>query len=188
MGITLRPRIANSPRTNGKAETQNQRIVRYWRNFLNDAGNNWFPIAPKFTFAHNTIVNYTTRKTPYEIVFGIKLQIPMSMKLGLYRNKHKLCSSEICQDLPPHSHYENHLKKQLLDNLFRSQLSQGLLERQRDFKRIYSATLQRSREQTATSHAYRNRFKLEQHLEIGQKLFYENHCQDLSKSQNFQQR
>ena len=38
--ITLRPRTAHSPWTNGKIETQNQHIGRYWRNFLNDAGNN----------------------------------------------------------------------------------------------------------------------------------------------------
>ena len=141
-----------------------------------------------FAFAHNTSVNYTTRKTPYEIVFGTKPQIPLSLKLGLYRNKHKLCCSEFCQDLPAHSHSENTLKNQLLDNLLRPQLSHVLLERERDFKRIYSAAFERCREQTARSHAYRNRFKLGHHLELGQKVLYENHRQDLSKSQKLQQR
>ena len=55
-------------------------------------------------------------------------------------------------------------------------------------KKIYSATFERCREQTARSHANRNRFKLGQQLEIGQKVLYENHRQDLSKSQMFQQR
>ena len=41
LGITLRPRTAYTPWTNDKNETQNQHIARYWRNFLNDAGNNW---------------------------------------------------------------------------------------------------------------------------------------------------
>ena len=188
LGITLRPRTAHSPWTNGKIETQNQHIARYWQNFLNDAGNNWSSLAPKFAFAHNTSVNYTTGKTPYEIVFGTKPQFPMSLKLGLYRNKHKICCSDFCKDLPPHSHSENNLKNQLLDNLLRPQLSHALLERERDFKRIYSATFERCREQTARSHAYRNRFKLGQHLEVGQKVLYENHRQDLSKSQKLQQR
>ena len=93
LGITLRPRTAHSPWTNGKIETQNQHIARYWRNFLNDAGNNWSSLAPKIAFAHNTSVNYTTGETPYEIVFGTKPQYPMSLKLGIYRNKHKLCCS-----------------------------------------------------------------------------------------------
>ena len=112
----------------------------------------------------------------------------MSLKLGLYRNKHKLCCSEFCQDLPAHSHSENTMKIPLLDNLLRPQLSHVLLEGERDFKRIYSATFERCREQTARSHAYRNRFKLGHHLELGQKLLYENHRQDLSKSQKLQQR
>ena len=155
---------------------------------MNDAGNNCSSLAPKFAFAHNTSVNYTTGKTPYEIVFGTKPQILMSLKLGLYRNKHKLCCFDFCKDLPSHSHSENNLKNQLLDNFLRPQLSHALLERERDFKRIYSATFERCREQTARSHAYRNRFKLGKHLEIGQKFLYENHRQDLSKSQKLQQR
>ena len=188
LGITLRPRTAHSPWTNGKIETQNQHIARYWRNFLNDAGNNWSSLAPKFAFAHNTSVNYRTGKTPYEIVFGTKPQIPMSLQLGLYRNKHELCCSDFCQDLPSHSHSENNSRNQILDNLLRPQLSHALLERERDFERIYSATFERCRDQTARSHAYRNRFKLGQHLEIGQKVPYEIHRQDLSKSQKLHQR
>ena len=136
LGITLRSRTAHSPWTNGKVETQNQFIARYWRSFLNDAGTNWASLAPKFAFAHNTSVNYTTGKTPYEIVFGAKPQIPMSVKLGLYRDKGKLCCSEFCIDLPPHTHDENSTKNELLHKLLRPQLSQTLLHRGRDFKRI----------------------------------------------------
>ena len=156
LGITSLPRTAHSPWTSGKIETQNQHIARYWRNFLNDAGNNWSSLAPKFAFAHNTSVNYTTGKTPFENEFGTKSQILMSLKLGLHRNKHNFCCFDFCKDLPSHSHSENNLKKQLLDNLLRPQLSRALLERERDLKRIYSATFERCRDQTARSHAYRN--------------------------------
>ena len=81
LGINQRPRTGHSPWTNGKNENQNQHIARYWRNFLNDAGNNWLSAAPKFALAHNTSVNYTTGEKPYEIVFGTKPQITMSVKL-----------------------------------------------------------------------------------------------------------
>ena len=83
LGTTLQPRTAHSPRTKGKVETQNQQKARYWRNFLIDTGNNWYSQAPKFAFAHNTKVNYTAGKTPYEFVFGTKPQVPMSLNLGL---------------------------------------------------------------------------------------------------------
>ena len=94
----------------------------------------------------------------------------MSLKLGVSRNTHKLCCSEICKDLPSHSHCEDNLKNQLFDNILRPHVSHALLERERGFKTIYSATVARCREQTARSHAYRNRFKLGQHLEIGRKV------------------
>ena len=112
----------------------------------------------------------------------------MSLKLALYRDKHKLCCSNFCKDLPSHSHSENSLKNELLDNLLQPQLSHALLERERTFKQIYTSTFERCREQTAQSHAYRSRFKLGHHLEIGQKVLYENQKQDFTHSQKLQQR
>ena len=188
LGITLRPRTAHSPWTNGKVVTQNQQIACYCRSFLIDAGTNWAPLAPKLASAHNTSVNYTTGKTPYEIVFGARPQIPMSVKLGFYGNNQKLCCSEFCTDLPPHTHDENSTKNELLQKQLRPQLSQAPLDRERDFKRIYYSTFERCREQTARSHAYRNRLKLGHNLDVGQKVLYENHRQDLSRSQKLQQR
>ena len=90
--------------------------------------------------------------------------------------------------MPPHTHDENSTKDELLENLLRPQLSQALLDRERDFKRNYSSTFEGCREQTARSHAFRNRFKLRHHLDISQKVLYENHRQDLSKCQKLQQR
>ena len=185
-GITLRPRTAHSPWTNGKVETQNH-IARYWRNFLSESGNNWAQLAAKIAFALNTSVNYTTGKTPYEILFCNKPQIPMSPKLGLYRNKNKNCRSQFCNGLPPHRYSENQVKNRLLNGLLRPQLSQSLLDRETAFKKIYSSTYEECRKQTARSHAYRNRFKLGNHLNIGQKVLLENHRKDLSKSQKLQQ-
>ena len=112
----------------------------------------------------------------------------MSLKLGLYRNKHKLCCSKFCENIPSHSHSENSLKNELLDNLLQPQLSQSLLEKERTFKQIYSSTIESCREHTARSHAYRNCFKLGHHLEIGRKVLYENHEQGLTRSQKLQQR
>ena len=76
----------------------------------------------------------------------------------------------------------------MLDNLLQPQLSQALLERKRTFKQIYSSIFERCREQTARSHAYRNRFKLGHHLEVGQEVLYENHKQDLTGGLKLEQR
>ena len=62
------------------------------------------------------------------------------------------------------------------------------MERERTFKQIYSSTFERCGEHTARLHAHRNRFKLGQHLEIGQKVLYENHKQELTRRQKLHQR
>ena len=114
----------------------------------------------------------------------------MSLKIGLYRNKHKLCCSDfeqIFEDLPPHSHSENSLKSQLIDNLLRPQISQSLLKRERDFKRIYSATFATCREKTTRSNPYRNQFILGQHIDIGQKVFFTKTIVKTFHSHNIQQ-
>ena len=80
-GMTLAPRTTYLPWTNGEVEEQNQHLTRYWRNFTNESGNNWSKPAPKVAFALNTSLNYTTGLTPYEIVFGTKPQISMTLKL-----------------------------------------------------------------------------------------------------------
>ena len=90
--------------------------------------------------------------------------------------------------MPRNTHDENSTKSEVLQKLLRPQLSQALFDRERDFRRNYSSTFVRCREQTTHSHAYRNRFKLGHRLDIGQKNLYENHQQDLSKSQKLQQR
>ena len=167
LGIAFRPRTAHSPWTNGKMETHNQKIGCYWGSFLNDTGTNWAFLAPKCAFAHKTSGNYTTGKTCHEIVFGAEPQNPLSVKLRIYRNKQKLCCSDLCTDLLPLTDDENSTKNKLLQKLLRPQLSQALLDQERDFKRIYCGTLERCREQTARSHAYRTIFQLGHHLNIG---------------------
>ena len=90
--------------------------------------------------------------------------------------------------MPPHTHDQHSTNNELLQKLLRPQLSQALLDRERDFERISSSTFERCRERTARSHAYRSRFKLGHHLDVGQKVLYQNHRQDLSKNQKLQQR
>ena len=100
LDITLAPRTAYSPWTNGKVEIQNKHLGAHFRIFLEQARGKWDKLAPKIAFSHNTVPNASTGILPYEIVFGQKPQIPLSLKLGLLRNSQLTCSSEFCKDLP----------------------------------------------------------------------------------------
>ena len=86
LGITYALRTTYLPWTNGKMEIQNKHLGTHFRNFFDQAKENWSGLAAKFAFAHNTTINASTGLTPYEIVFGRKPQIPISLKLGLLRN------------------------------------------------------------------------------------------------------
>ena len=154
---------------------------------MNQSGNNWSKLTSKFTFAHNTSVNYTTGQTPYEIVFGTKPQVPMALKLGLIRDKDKQCKSEFRDGLQSHTHSENSLPNNSFDRLLQPQLSDELMKRESEFKRIYSSTYQRCRQITSKGHEHRNRFKLGRPISTGQKVFLENHAQDLTRSQKLKQ-
>ena len=82
LGITLRPRTIHSLMRNGEIETENQHIARYWRIFLDDAGNNWSSLAPKFAFADKS-VNYTTGKTPLWKCLWYQLTNPYVPQAGI---------------------------------------------------------------------------------------------------------
>ena len=150
--ITLRPRTAYSPGTNGKVEVLNKHLTNYLRHFLNTTGNNWAKFVDKFAFAHNTAVNYSTGYTPYGIIFGIKPQIPILLRLGLLRDNKKNCISQYCQDLPSHTHCKNSFKNEKVDNLLQNRLSNTILQRETDLKIIYCNTYTLCRRVTNKAH------------------------------------
>ena len=111
----------------------------------------------------------------------------MTLKLGLRGDKDKKCQSEFCDGLQSHTHSENSLPNNSLNHLLRPQLSDELLKRENEFKRIYSATYQRCRQITSKTHEHRNRYKFGRPISTGQKVFLQNHAQDLTKSQKLKQ-
>ena len=139
-------------------------------------------------FAHNKSVNYTTGQTPYEIVFGTKSQVPMTVKLGLLRDKDKQRKSEVCDGIQSHTHSENSLPNNSLNHPLRPHLFDELLKRENECRLIYSSTYQRCRQITPKIHEHRNRFKLGRPVRFGQNVFLENQGQDLTKSQKLKQR
>ena len=107
LGIGIKPRTPYAPWTNGKVENQNNVFAKYLRNFLNESKTNWSELTAEFSFAANTTTIDMLGKTPYEIVFGQKPIVPMSLKLGAVRNTENICrprKNDFCHELPVHSH------------------------------------------------------------------------------------
>ena len=120
-------------------------------------------------------------------MFGIKPQIPVSLKLGLLRDNAKNCISEYCSELPPHTHCSYSCKNEKIDNLLQNRLSSTVLQRENEFKKIYVSTYTRCRQVTNRAHYYRNRFKLGKAIPIGNKVLLENHSKNLLKSKKLQE-
>ena len=137
LGITPAPRTAYSPWTDGKVEIPNKQPGAHFRIFLEQARDKWDELAPKFAFSHNTVPNASTGISHYEIVFGQKTQIPLSLKLGLQQNSQLTCSSKFCTDLPLHRHTLQTSKNTEVDKLLKPTINNSLLMRENQLKQIY---------------------------------------------------
>ena len=181
LGITLAPRFDHSPWANGNVEIQNKHLTQKFHHFLPKNGSNWASLAPKFAFAHNTSVNTATGSTTYEIIFGSKPQIPLSLKLGLMRDTRKLCHSDFCEGLPPHSHTISQTNTSI-DRLLHKYPPPSSFTRKNQFKRLYAKTYRVPREATDKANEYRSKHKLGKELQVGQKVIRENFTKELNKS------
>ena len=121
----------------------------------------------------------------HDIVFGAKPQAPMTLILGLLWDKNKQFKYEFCVGLQSHTHSENNLPKNSLNRLFRPQLSDELLKPEKEHKQFFSSTYQRCRQITSKTHEHWNQYKLGRPISVGQKIFLENHAQDLMKLKNW---
>ena len=111
----------------------------------------------------------------------------MTLKLGLLRDNTKQSKSDFSDGLQSHTHSENSVPKNSFSRLLQPQLSDELLQRENEFKRIYLSTYQRCCQISSKAHEHRNRYKLGRPINAGQKVFLENHAQDLTKSQKLKQ-
>ena len=182
LGITHAPRTAFSPWTNGKVEIQNKHLNTHFRIFFEQSKGKWSDLAQKFAFAHNTTANTSTGLTPYEIVFGQKPQIPLSLKLGLLRDSKLTCTSEFCRDLPLHRHSLQSSNNMEIDKLLKPKISSSILMRENQFKQIYNSAYKKSLQNNTRAHEHRNKHKLGKEIEVGQQILMENHSIETGKS------
>jgi len=70
LGIKLGISTAFHPQTDGQTERVNHEVEQYLRHFVNEYQNDWSSLLPTAEFALNNRVNASTRKTPFELVYG----------------------------------------------------------------------------------------------------------------------
>ena len=70
-------------------------------------------------YAHNSQPLSELNLSPYEIVFHTIPRIPINFELNLQRDTYRNCTSQYCQELPLHTHYD----KSNLNPFFHKNLS-----------------------------------------------------------------
>ena len=59
-----------------------------------------------YAYAHNSQPLSELNLSPYEIVFHTIPRIPTNFELNLQRDTYRNCTSQYCQGLPLHTHYD----------------------------------------------------------------------------------
>ena len=71
--------MAFHPRTNSQTERMNAWIEQYLRPWTSQRQNNWAKLLPITEFAHNSWKSDTMRKSPHELLIGIKPHINIKL-------------------------------------------------------------------------------------------------------------
>ena len=79
--------------------------------------------------AHNSAFNSSTDYFPYEIAFGIKSQVPHSLKLGLYCDQIKKRKSDFRAGRESRAHTEHKSNNETLDRFLKNQISAKTIKR-----------------------------------------------------------
>ena len=59
-----------------------------------------------YAYAHKSQPLSELNLSPYEIVFHTIPRIPINFELNLQRDTYRNCTSQFCQKLPLHTHYD----------------------------------------------------------------------------------
>src|SRR5690606_1768523 len=68
--VQLRMSTAFHPQTDGSTERMNRLVNQMMRNLVNVRQDNWSDCLPAIEFAINSHQNATTKKAPFELVYG----------------------------------------------------------------------------------------------------------------------
>ena len=68
---------AYHPETDGQTENANQQLEQYLRHFINYVQDNWVSYLPLAELAHNSRINSSTRKSPFEANYGFQPRVTL---------------------------------------------------------------------------------------------------------------
>ncbi|GJT51925.1 RNA-directed DNA polymerase [Tanacetum coccineum] len=79
LGSKLQFSSSYHPQTNGQTKVVNRSLGNLLRSLIRNNAKHWDLILPQAEFAYNRLVNRTTRKSPFEVVYGQNLITPLDL-------------------------------------------------------------------------------------------------------------
>ena len=178
LGIECKPLSGYNPWSNGIVEVQNKFLGTYLRMFTKEFPNNWAELTHDWAYAQNTSYITHLGLTPHEIMFGTKPNVPLILKMGIFRDKDRMCMKQldgICYGLPNHTHHDDTHENTFIKDFLNKEISKDLLKRENTFTKIYHMIYKRNRmDDIENAHKNRNISKLGKPLNIGQYVLVEN--------------
>ena len=95
-----------APWTNGLVENQNKNLETHLRLFLHNTPENWSTQVHMYAYAHNSQPLSEISLAPSEILFHTIPRSPITFELNLQKDIYRNCTSQFCQNIPLHTHYD----------------------------------------------------------------------------------
>ena len=84
--------------------------------------------------------------SPYEIVFHTKPSIPINFELNLHRDTYRNCTSQYCQELPLHTHYDKSNLNPFFHKILSKPIPQWILATETAMIQIYHTVYENTKE------------------------------------------
>ena len=156
MGIRHSPRTPYAPWTNGLVENQNRNLGTHLRLFLHNTPENWSTQVHMYAYAHNSQPLSELNLSPYEIVFHTIPRIPINFELNLQRDTYRNFTSQYCQELPLHTHYDKSNLNRFFQIFLSKPIPQWILATETAMIQIYH-TVYENTKRKINSYVYFNK-------------------------------
>ena len=156
MGIRHSPRTPYAPWTNGSVENQNRNLGTHLRLFLHNTPENWSTQVHLYAYAHNSQPLSGMNVSSYEIVFYTIPRIPINFELNLQRDTYRNCTSQYCQELPLHTHYNKSNLNPFFHKILSKPIPQWILATETAMIQIYHTQYENTKRKI-NSYAYFNK-------------------------------
>ena len=175
MGIRHSPRTPYAPWTNG-LENQNKNLGTHLRLFLHNTPENWSTQVHLYAYAHISQPLSELNLSPYEIVFHTIPRILINFELNFQRNTYRNCTSQFCQNLPLHTHYDKSNLNRFFHKILSKPIPQWILATETAMIQIYH-TVYENTKRKINSFAYFNKtYNNPRPLDIGTFVLKRNFC------------